>query len=464
MRATDSEIIAAIATPPGRGGISIVRLSGRNLDAIISKISDKKALPPRHATLTRFFDSERRIIDEGIALYFVAPHSYTGEDVLELHGHGSIASSRALLARCLELGARVAEPGEFTRRAFLNDKLDLAQAEAVADLIDASTTTAARAALRSLSGAFSKEIHLLVDALTDARVHLEAALDFPEEDLNDVLDTTMFARVSSLRQTLDTLIARARAGALLREGLTVVLIGAPNVGKSSLLNFLAREEAAIVTPIAGTTRDTIERQIAIAGIPLTIVDTAGLRDTDDAVEKIGIERTWTMVERADIALLLLDARDARQTPSEENTAIMRRLPESMPRILVYNKSDLLTSEVPTISSQSVSPELETPTRSVLISVKTGDGMARLEQIILDSVHATPVTEDCFLARERHIDALNKAYGELTAAEHELNVPHPALELAAEHLRRAQDILAQITGAFSADDLLGEIFSRFCIGK
>ncbi|MCL2296994.1 MAG: tRNA uridine-5-carboxymethylaminomethyl(34) synthesis GTPase MnmE [Proteobacteria bacterium] len=457
-----TDIIAAIATPPGRGGVGIVRVSGKGLSSLILGVTGRKTLPPRQAVHTAFYDAQQRVLDQGLALFFAAPQSYTGEDVLELHGHGGVAVMRALLERCLELGARLAQPGEFTRRAFLNDKLDLAQAEAVADLIDAATGMAARAAARSLSGAFSAEVQQLVDALVETRMHVEASLDFPEEDLDSVLDPKVAARVAVLTENIDALLARARAGALLREGLTVVLIGAPNVGKSSLLNRLAREEAAIVTPIAGTTRDTIERQIALGGIPLTVVDTAGLRDTDDAIEKIGIARTWAAIERADLALFLTDAQHMQDTAlPATDAAILARLPETMPRILVCNKSDLLSALV------AIAPSFVDAVhalRMVSISAKTGDGLDALENAVLDAVGVAHLTEDTFLARARHLEALQRARHALHDAAQELAGACPALELAAEQLRLAQEALDSITGAFSADDLLGVIFSRFCIGK
>jgi tRNA modification GTPase len=457
-----SDTIAAIATPPGRGGVGIVRVSGKDLTPLIAGITGHKTLPSRQAVLTAFYDTQQRVLDQGLALFFAAPHSYTGENVLELHGHGGVAVMRSLLERCLELGARLAQPGEFTRRAFLNDKLDLAQAEAVADLIDAVTGAAARAAARSLSGAFSAEVQQLVDALIETRMHVEAGLDFPEEDLDGMLDPQVAARVASLTEAVDALIVRARAGALLREGLTVVLIGAPNVGKSSLLNRLAREEAAIVTPIAGTTRDTIERQIALGGIPLTVVDTAGLRDTDDAIEKIGIARTWETIHRADLALFLTDAQHMQETAlPATDAAILARLPETMPRILVCNKSDLLSTPV------SVAPSLVDAVRAlraVSVSAKTGAGLDALEDAVLAAVGVAHLTEDTFLARTRHLEALQHARHALRDAAQELAAAFPAPELAAEQLRLAQEALASITGAFSADDLLGVIFSRFCIGK
>jgi tRNA modification GTPase len=547
-----TDTIAAIATPPGRGGVGIVRVSGKNLSPLILGVTGRKTLPPRQAVFTAFYDAQQRVLDQGLALFFSAPHSYTGEDVLELHGHGGLAVMRALLERCLELGARLAQPGEFTRRAFLNDKLDLAQAEAVADLIDATTGMAARAAARSLSGAFSAEVQQLVDVLTETRMHVEASLDFPEEDLDSVLDPKIAARVAALTENIEALIARARAGALLREGLTVVLIGAPNVGKSSLLNRLAREEAAIVTPIPGTTRDTIERQIALGGIPLTVVDTAGLRDTDDTIEKIGIARTWDAIERADLALFLTDAQHMQETAlPATDAAILARLPEAMPRILVCNKSDLLAAPVaiapslieavraasvqahtlfslppggggcpeeageganenPPLQGGKIpspsrgglgwgwvdkdgfsSPSPPTPLpqgergakrssssqdsahlnrkrvsalRAVSISAKTGAGLDALEDAVLDAVGVAHLTEDTFLARARHLEALQQARHALREAARELAAASPALELAAEQLRLAQEALASITGAFTADDLLGVIFSRFCIGK
>ncbi|MDR2710390.1 MAG: tRNA uridine-5-carboxymethylaminomethyl(34) synthesis GTPase MnmE [Burkholderiales bacterium] len=461
-----SDTIAAIATPPGRGGVGIVRVSGKDLSALISGVTGRKNLPPRQAVFTPFYDAQQRVLDQGLALFFAAPHSYTGEDVLELHGHGGVAVMRALLERCLELGARLAQPGEFTRRAFLNDKLDLAQAEAVADLIDAATGTAARAAARSLSGAFSAEVQQLAEALIETRMHIEASLDFPEEELDSVLDPFVAARVVTLTENIEALLTRARAGALLREGLTIVLIGAPNVGKSSLLNRLAREEAAIVTPIAGTTRDTIARQIALGGIPLTIVDTAGLRDTDDAIEKIGITRTWEAIERADLALFLIDAQHVQEaTLPATDAAILSRLPEAMPRILVCNKSDLLPTSVADVGQ--LAPTLINTVhalRSVNISAKTGDGLDALEDAMLDAVGVAHLTEDTFLARARHLEALQQARQVLRDATQELATSTPALELAAEQLRLAQETLASITGEFSADDLLGVIFSRFCIGK
>jgi tRNA modification GTPase len=447
MPATDT--IAAIATPPGRGGIGIVRVSGPGTEAVVKGVAGS-APAPRIATRASFRDRAGNVIDQGLVLLFVAPHSYTGETVAELHGHGGPSVMRLLLARCTELGARIAEPGEFTKRAFLNGKLDLAQAESVADLIDAATATAARAAARSLDGEFSRDIHALVEALTELRVYTEATLDFPEEEIEFLREGDVVARLAAIRERLTRVQSRAKTGALLRDGLTVVLAGRPNVGKSSLLNCLAREEAAIVTPIPGTTRDPVERRVEIAGIPLTVVDTAGLRETADEVERIGIERTWSAIARADLALLLVDARDA--GPGEEDRAILARLPSDLPTVIVHNKAD----------RAGIAPHAEG--RDVWICARDGDGIDLVERAVLDAVGASEGTEETYLARERHVAALREAALHLDrAAEHVATSP-PPIELFAEELRQAQDALASITGAFTADDLLGAIFGRFCIGK
>ena len=455
--------IAAIATPPGRGGVGIVRVSGTSLEALIAGVGG--AVPvPRMATVTTFRDAAGAPLDQGLALYFPAPNSYTGESVLELHGHGGPAVLRLILARCIELGARIAEPGEFTKRAFLNGKLDLVEAESVADLIDASTSTAARAAARSLTGVFSQQIHAMVEALIELRMYTEATLDFPDEDIEFLRAGDVVAKLSAIRETLAQVLAQAATGALLREGLTVVLVGRPNVGKSSLLNALAREEAAIVTPVAGTTRDTVERRVEIAGIPLTIVDTAGLRDTADPVEAIGIERTWAAIERADLVLLLVDARAGADALDAEDQDILARLPPGMARVVVHNKADLARI----VPMSALREHGGSARRHVWISANLGDtgsaGIDLLEKEVLAVVGAQAATEDTFLARERHVHALREASGHLAAASTQLASAPPAIELFAEELRDAQRALSAITGEFTADDLLGVIFGRFCIGK
>ena len=441
-------MIAAIATAPGRGGIGVVRISGTDLLQVAAALSGK--LPqPRHATLAGFLGADGVVIDHGILLYFPAPHSFTGEDVLELQGHGGPVVLQMLLARCLELGARLAEPGEFSQRAFLNDKLDLVQAEAVADLIEAGTAAAARSALRSLSGEFSREVRALVARLTELRMLVEATLDFPEEEIDVLRDTDAAQRLEAFRADLAALLARARAGRLLRSGLQVVLAGMPNVGKSSLLNRLAGEERAIVTEIAGTTRDAVRETIQVEGIPLHIIDTAGLRETEDVVERIGIERAWREIERADVVLQLLDAR-AGETPADHVIAV--RLPPGIERIVVENKCDL--------AGRLAGRFIENGRVHLRLSAKTGEGIQLLHDELLRVAGWSGHGEDVVLARERHLEALDIAAEKSALAARQLD----RIELCAEELRLAQDALSRITGEFTADDLLGEIFSRFCIGK
>jgi tRNA modification GTPase len=388
-------------------------------------------------------------IDRGLAPYFPAPHSYTGESVLELQGHGGPVVQRLLLKRCLGLGARIAEPGEFTKRAFLNDKLDLAQAESVADLIDATTAEAARCAIRSLQGKFSEHIHTLTRTLIDLRALVEAALDFPDEEIDFVKPADVTLRLRAIRQRLDDVLDASRQGSLLREGVHIVLAGQPNVGKSSLLNRLAGEEIAIVTDTPGTTRDAIRQSIEIGGVPAHIIDTAGLRSSDDAVEKIGVERAWTAIEKADLVLLLLDST---RGETAEDLAILKRLPSRLPCLHVMNKIDLLGRP----------PEKETSAGKTVIwlSAKTGVGIDLLRNALLKAVGWHRAGEGVFMARERHLQALNLARECLQRAAEQVKQP----ELLAEELRLAQEALASITGEFTADDLLGEIFSRFCIGK
>ena len=441
--------IAAVATAPGRGGVGVVRVSGKNLLPMAQALCGKTPLP-RVALYADFRDADGQAIDNGLLLFFAAPASFTGEDVIELQGHGGPVVMEMLLNRCLELGARLAEPGEFTKRAFLNDKLDLAQAEGVADLIDASSRTAARLALRSLKGDFSRRIHGLVDDLVTLRMLVEATLDFPEEDIDFLEAADARGKLEGLRRSVDEVLANARQGAILREGMNVVLVGAPNVGKSSLLNALAGDEVAIVTDIAGTTRDAVRERILIDGVTVHIVDTAGLRETDDVVERIGIERSRKAVSEADVALVLVDPREGL---NEKTRMILDTLPSDLKRIEIHSKSDLHTGAV---------VAFETGADTVIpLSAKTGAGLDVLRQTLLREVGWQGEGEGLFLARARHLNALQVAKGELELAA---LCGNGQIELLAEHLRLAQVACGEITGEFTADDLLGVIFSRFCIGK
>jgi tRNA modification GTPase len=451
-----AEPIAAIATAPGRGGIGVVRVSGPDLSVIIHALCGR-ALVPRVATYLPFLAADGEPIDTGLALHFPAPHSYTGEDVLELQGHGGPVVMQLLLERVLRAGAQVglrtARPGEFTERAFLNDKLDLAQAEAVADLIDASSAQAARSASRSLSGVFSQAVHGVVDQLIELRMLVEATLDFPEEEIDFLERSDARGRLARVRGSLDALLAQARQGALLREGLHVVLAGAPNVGKSSLLNALAGAEVAIVTAVAGTTRDRIEQAIQIEGVPLVVVDTAGLRDTQDEVERIGIERTWQAVGRADVVLHLGDACASGSGSADAlDEAIASRLPAGTPVLRVWNKIDL------------AGVAAHADEQAVWMSARTGEGIELLRAALLRLVGWQGAGEGLFMARERHLQALREAREHLTIAHAHAQRRDEVLDLFAEELRLAQEALNRITGEFGADDLLGVIFSRFCIGK
>ncbi len=440
-----NDVIAAVATAPGRGGIGVVRVSGADIGALISGIVGR-SLKPRQASYARFLDAAGDPLDEGIALFFPAPHSFTGESVLELQGHGGPQVLQLILERCLELGARPAAPGEFSRRAFLNDKIDLAQAESIADLIDAQSREAARSAVRSLSGEFSRRIHTLVEGLIHLRMLVEATLDFPEEELDFLEKADAFGQLDRIEAHLIQVLSQARQGALLREGLNVVLIGQPNVGKSSLLNRLAGFEAAIVTEYAGTTRDALREAIQIEGVPLHITDTAGLRDTDDPVEKIGIARTWEAVARTDVALLLTDAAHG---VGDNERAILARLPDT-PRLTVHNKIDVV-DETARLSENRM---------EVWLSAKTGAGVDLLKRRLLELAGWQAAGEGSYMARKRHLVALHTAREHLASARRQAR----QLELFAEELRLAQEALGEITGEFSADDLLGEIFGRFCIGK
>jgi tRNA modification GTPase len=446
-----SETIAAAATPPGRGGIGVVRISGPAVPTIATSILGD--IPePRHAALRVFRDARGEMLDGGIALYFPAPASFTGEDVLELQGHGGPVVLDLLLARCIELGARLAEPGEFSRRAFLNDKLDLAQAEAIADLIDSGSTEAARAALRSLQGEFSMAVRSLTDAVTETRMHVEAAIDFPEEEVDFLGDAVLRSRIENARELCSQISAKAKQGALLREGMTVVIAGRPNAGKSSLLNRLAGYDAAIVTDIPGTTRDVLRERIHIDGMPLHVADTAGLRDEADIVEAEGIRRAQQEMTRADRILYVIDT--TRQPDDETIEREIRGLPAEVPVSLILNKIDLAGARSRYEQSQ--------PAR-LYLSATTGEGVDLLREHLKECMGFQGADAGTISARRRHLDALGRADEYLRLAESAL-VERRAGELMAEELRRAQQCLSEITGEFTSDDLLGRIFSSFCIGK
>lgn len=443
-----SDTIAAIATASGAGGIGVVRVSGPLSQTIAVSVLGH-CPKPRHAAYLDFLQADGDLIDRGIAIFYPNPHSYTGEDVLELQAHGGTALMQILLARCIALGARQAEPGEFTRRAYLNDKMDLAQAEAVADVINAATIEAAKSAVRSLSGAFSQQINTLLSKLVDLRMYVEACLDFPEEEIDFITQGRVAEKLNAIIDEMRAVFAKARQGSLLREGINVVLVGQPNVGKSSLMNQLAGEEVAIVTSIAGTTRDTIKNVIQINGVPLHVIDTAGLRETDDEVEKFGIARTWRATETAHIALLLVDAAHG---ITDAEKSILARLPQEIPKIWVHNKIDV-TQEPAVIAEKNQATH-------IYISAKTGVGVDLLKNHLLKLAGYQNNAEGVFMARARHLSALNEVHAHLDLAASQID----SAELVAEELRLAQDALSSITGEFTPDDLLGEIFSKFCIGK
>ena len=443
-----ADIIVAVATAPGRGGIGVVRVSGYDLRPLMAAILGSTP-NPRIATRSVFFGADASQIDNGIALYFPGPASFTGEDVLELQGHGGPVVLGMLLRRCLQLGARLAEPGEFTRRAFLNDKMDLAQAEAVADLIEAASERAVRSAQRSLSGEFSAQVSSLARGIIDLRMLVEAMLDFPEEEIDFLDRERVLSQLASLLSAVAGLLAKARQGSILRKGLKVVLAGLPNVGKSSLLNSLVGSDLAIVSPIPGTTRDSVRETIDLEGVRLEIVDTAGLRETNDVVESLGIERSWREFGEADVIVLVCDARTGL---TKETRQILAQAPPRLARIVVFNKIDIEKIAASTGQADGFS--------EVWLSAKTTEGLQGLRDALLRVAGMEVLEEDVFLARERHVSALLAAQTSLQAAEGEF--PRP--ELFAEELRRAHTQLESITGKFSADELLGEIFARFCIGK
>jgi len=447
------DIIAAIATPPGRGGVGIIRISGKNLQPLAKAILGR--LPkPRYAEFGNFLDEHKQALDQGVMLYFPAPHSYTGEDVVELQGHGGPVIMNLLLTRCLQLGARLAQPGEFTFRAFLNDKIDLLQAESVADLIEASTADAARCAMRSLNGEFSATIDQLVQALIKLRVLVEATLDFPEEELDFLQSAQAIEQLRTIQEQLSQVLAASRRGALLQSGINIVLVGQPNVGKSSLLNQLAGTDAAIVTELPGTTRDTIHQSIEIEGIPLHLVDTAGLRETSDVIEQQGIARAHAAAKQAELILLLLDSRQGMTSADRD---ILSSLPQQLPILTIFNKIDL-TSETPHATEGEHG-------MTVYLSAKNGEGIDLLRSALLRTIgwQGNLAGEGLYMARQRHLQALAGASQHLQTAAILLNEGN-TLELLAEELRLAQQALSAITGEFTADDLLGNIFSNFCIGK
>ena len=459
--------IIAIATANGRGSVGIVRISGKHLSAFVGHLLGR-VLRPREATYLPFPDAAGQPIDQGLALYFAGPHSFTGEDVLELHGHGGPVVLQLLLARCLQAAAefrsdatapvlpalRLAQPGEFTQRAFLNDKIDLAQAEAIADLIDATTEAAARSATQSLSGAFSREIHQLRDDLINLRMLVEATLDFPEEEIDFLQKADAQGKLARLLQRVQAVLRTASQGALLREGIKVVIAGQPNAGKSSLLNALAGAELAIVTPVPGTTRDKIEQTIQIEGVPIHVIDTAGLRESDDAVEQIGIARAWQAIELADVVLFLhdLSRQDAMNyiaADAEIASTIGQKLSKSVPVLDVWNKADTVS---------------QSPAEGIVLSAKTGQGLQALRQALLHAAGWQAAGDTVFIARERHLHALRRVDAHLSEASAHLAARAQSLDLMAEELRLSQNQLSEITGEFTSDDLLGVIFSKFCIGK
>ena len=468
------QAIVAITTAPGRGAVGMVRVSGQHLADFVRQLLGRD-LSPRMATYLPFPDAAAQAIDQGLALWFPAPHSYTGEDVLELQAHGGPVVLQMLLDRCLQVGAglsptlRLAEPGEFSQRAFLNDKIDLAQAEAISDLINAATEGAARSAARSLSGEFSAAVQALLHDLTHLRMVLEANLDFPEEeDVGDLASWGVPQQLSAIAAGVARIFASARQGQLLRDGLKVVIAGQPNAGKSSLLNALAQAEVAIVTPIAGTTRDKIEQSIQIAGVPLHIIDTAGLRESADVVEQIGVERAWAAIASADVLLFVHDLARSQSTHAEHAaykaqeatlaTQLQAQLPAHTPVLHIWNKADCVDAAA---QQAAVSAQAE---NALLLSTKTGAGLEDLRQRLLQIAGWQSLPEGVFAARERHLQALRSVAAHIDTVQAQLQHPPVMLDLMAEELRLAQNALSSITGAFSADDLLGVIFSSFCIGK
>jgi tRNA modification GTPase len=451
-----TDTIAALATAPGRAGVGIIRISGPDTQAVAHAILHK--LPkPRYADYLPFYDANAQVLDQGIALYFPGPNSFTGEDVLELQGHGGPVLLDMLLKQVLALpNVRIARPGEFSERAFLNDKLDLAQAEAIADLIDASSEQAARSAMQSLQGEFSRRIHELVEKVIYLRMYVEAAIDFPDEEIDFLSDGKVAGDLADIIDYLATIKKQATQGSILREGMKVVIAGRPNAGKSSLLNALAGREAAIVTEIAGTTRDVLREHIHIDGMPLHIIDTAGLRDATDQVEQIGIERAWKEIEQADRVLFMVDGTTTDATdPHDIWPDFIDRLPANLGVTVIRNKAD--------ITGEPMTPDTTSNTPVYRLSAKTGAGIDALREHLKQCIGFDASTEGSFLARRRHLDALDRAANHLAIGQEQLH-SFIAGEILAEELRLTQQHLNEITGEFSSDDLLGKIFSSFCIGK
>jgi tRNA modification GTPase len=459
--------IAAIATPLGRGGVGIIRLSGAKAYDIACQLTGKSSFTPRLASFCRFYQADGTIIDEGLVLYFKAPHSFTGEDVIELQGHGGVILQNLLLARVFELGAKQATAGEFSYRAFDNDKLDLVQAEAIADAIDATSAAAASSAIRSLSGEFSDKINQLLEQLIHLRLHVEAAIDFPdEEDVDFLSDGIIQDKLEQTQAQIQQVLATAKQGQMLRDGIHVVLAGRPNAGKSSLLNRLAGQERAIVTEVAGTTRDTLSETVVLNGLTLHLTDTAGLRDTEDTVERIGIERARTAITQADILLLVYDVTrdiEGESTPLQLAEQLFGELPEAKRLLIIANKSDLLaTSSSDSLLTAAQIKMQDKGYEQINVSCETGAGIEDLVDALCAKVGFHP-PENSLIARTRHLDALRRTASYLSEA-HEQLIVFKAGELVAESLRQAQGSLGEITGEFSADDLLGKIFGSFCIGK
>ncbi len=450
-----TETIAARATAAGVGGVAMIRISGPKTKIIAERILGQVP-KPRYATFCRFKDRDGVVIDEGLALYFPNPNSFTGEEVLELHGHGGPVVIDQLLQAVLQAGARVANPGEFSLRSFLNNKIDLTQAEAIADLINASSKQAAQSAVRSLQGEFSKHIHHLVEALIQLRIEIEAAIDFPDEDIDFIAEGDIVEKLQALLKKIEKIKQRAEQGTLLQEGMTVVIAGRPNAGKSSLLNCLTGKDSAIVTDIAGTTRDALREYIHIDGMPLHLIDTAGLHKSDNEVEQEGMRRTWLEIKKANLVLLVVDAKTlGKSDPTAFDPEFFKALPNKMPVLILKNKIDLLNEN----------PALEKAEDHTIISlsIKYNQGIDLLENYLKEFMGYQTMPEGTFIARRRHLNAIDRTHAFIQKSIEQLET-HKALELSAEELRQAQHALSEITGEFTSDDLLGRIFSSFCIGK